>query len=95
MTPRPRVVYGMNNLHTWKSNMAVPPARNKNLRPQRSTARVDSATPHRLTRLIITAPKMALWLSNPTVRNSTGEKTEITTMPVRSKNAGMATIITR
>ena len=76
-------------------SMVVPPARNKNLRPQRSTTKVDSTTPDKLTRLTVTAPRIAFWLLNPTVRNSTGENTEMTTMLVRSKNVGMATIITR
>jgi hypothetical protein len=34
--------------------------------------------------LLITGPRIALWLLNPTVRNSTGEKMEMTIMPVNS-----------
>jgi hypothetical protein len=49
----------------------------------------------RLTRLRITDPNIAFWLLNPTVRNSTGEKTAMTMTPVRSKKEGMATTITR
>lgn len=80
---------------TWQSIIATPPARNKNLRPARSTTKVDTTTANKLTRLSMTEPKIAFWLSNPTVRNSTGEKTVMTIMPVRSKKVGMATIITR
>ena len=57
---------------------------NRNLRPVRSMTTEDSNVEARFVALFITEPRMARWLLNPTIRNSTGEKTEMTIMPVNS-----------
>jgi hypothetical protein len=80
---------------TWQMIIAAPPLRNRNLRPARSMTKEDRSDEAKFTRLRITDPRMAFWLLNPTVRNSTGEKTAMTITPVRSKNEGIATTITR
>jgi hypothetical protein len=74
--------------------MLTPPAMNRNLRPYRSTTNVDTTTAKSQTVLMMTEPNSALPLLNPTVRNSTGGKMKMRMKPVKSKKAGMATMIT-
>ncbi|CAM0904379.1 unnamed protein product [Alopecurus aequalis] len=58
-------------------------------------AKPEATTPPMFIRPRMTAPISAASLPNPTVRKSIGEKKAVTVTPVRFRNTGNATAITR